>query len=114
MKIATTKPCFQGELMIRRIDKLPSGLKAVQPDGGVWIIGHSETGHHHVIDRPKAEVFEPADDSFVAFIKALDDAELKHLRDFDTHEPIKLEKGGVYEVRRQREWTPEGFRRAAD
>ena len=38
---------------------------------------------------------------------------LEHLRSFDTHEPILFEKG-AYQVRRQREYIPEGFRRVED
>lgn len=34
-------------------------------------------------------------------------------RSFDTHESILL-KGGTYEIRRQREYTPEGWRRVED
>ena len=40
-------------------------------------------------------------------------AQLEHLREFDKHEPILFEPG-VYHVRRQREYTPEGFRRVED
>ena len=33
--------------------------------------------------------------------------------DFDTHEPIMLDDG-IYRLRRQREYTPEGYRRVED
>ena len=63
----------------------------------------------------RAEVFEAADDAFVLWIKTLDDgAEIVHRRDFDTHAPAELAPNRVYQVRRQRESVPEGFRRAAD
>jgi hypothetical protein len=42
-----------------------------------------------------------------------DPVALEHLRDHDTHEPILFEKG-TYHVRRQREYTPEGFRKVED
>ncbi len=112
--IVTHRPSFQGDLMIRRIDKLPKNVPLAKPDGNVWIVAHSETGHHHVIDRPKAEVYQPADDAFIAYVRALSDVEVEHRREFDTHAPLKLEAGGVYEIRRQREYVPQGFRRAAD
>jgi hypothetical protein len=38
---------------------------------------------------------------------------LDHKRTFDTHESILFEPGN-YKVRRQREYTPEGFRRVED
>jgi hypothetical protein len=40
-------------------------------------------------------------------------AELEHLRSFNTHESLVIAPG-IYEVRRQKEYTPEGWRRAAD
>ncbi|MDE2107331.1 MAG: hypothetical protein KGL39_59595, partial [Patescibacteria group bacterium] len=80
-----------------------------------FILAHSETGHHHVIERKKAEVFEAADDAFISYIRTLGgEAEIKHQRDFHTHESLLLAPGQNYEVRRQREYVPEGFRRAAD
>ena len=40
-------------------------------------------------------------------------ATLEHERSFDTHETIEFSPG-TYRIRRQREHTPEGYRRAAD
>jgi hypothetical protein len=53
--------------------------------------------------------------SYLEVIKATDATEvlLRHLRQQDTHETLKIAPG-IYEVRRQREYTPEGWRRAAD
>jgi hypothetical protein len=114
-KFCTDKPVAQGDILIVPIAEIPASAKAAQAEKGVFIITHSETGHNHVIEKARAEVFESADDSFIAYIHALGDgAEIKHLRDFDTHETIALSPGGNYEVRRQREYIPEGFRRAQD
>lgn len=38
---------------------------------------------------------------------------IEQKRPYDTHAPIMFEPG-IYEVRRQREYTPEGFRRVED
>ena len=38
---------------------------------------------------------------------------LEHHRSIDTHEALEI-KPGIYEIRRQREYTPQGFRRVAD
>jgi hypothetical protein len=112
----------QGDMMLVRIDALPENVEPVAPVNGRYTLAHSETGHDHVVmERPTIRAFKAMDE-----LKALLDgkpalflevtgepAELKHLRDFDTHESVKIEPG-LYEVRRQREYTPEGFRRAAD
>ena len=115
MKYIANKPMAQGDLLIIPVAAIPANAKAVKPDGNHYIVGHSETGHHHVIEKSRAEVFEAADDAFCAWIKTLDKpADLEHKRDFDTHEPIRLEPNKVYQIRRQREYAPEGWRRAAD
>ena len=108
----------QGDLFIRRIDKLPAGLKPMTTEAGKYIVAHSETGHHHVIEaRPHVTVFATDDPlvSYLQVVEATDAMEtvIEHLRNFDTHESIKVGAGN-YEIRRQREYTPEGWRRVAD
>lgn len=108
----------QGDLLIRRVDRIPDGLKPMTVDAGKYIVAHSETGHHHVIEaRPNVIVFDTEDPlvSYLQVIEATDEAEavIEHLRNFDTHESVKV-GAGKYEIRRQREYSPEGWRRAAD
>jgi len=105
----------QGDLLIRRIDNLPEGLKPMESEKGNFIVAHSETGHHHVIAKqPGVEVLCGVD-PLISYLTVIDHTEvtLEHLRNFDTHEALVI-KGGTYEIRRQREYTPEGWRRVAD
>ena len=113
MRTVTKRPSFQGDLCIRRIDKLPSGLKPAKAEGGLFILAHSETGHHHVVNERAAQMLIDETNAFIAYLDVAEPTELEHLRSFDTHEPYLLEPG-KYEVRRQREYVPEGWRRAAD
>lgn len=109
------KMAAQGDVLFIKIDSIPATAKLAKPVNGHWVVTHSETGHDHVIDLPKAEIYEAADDEFIGYIKTLGDgAEIKHLRSHDTHETIGLEPNSFYEIRRQREYTPQGFRVAAD
>lgn len=115
MKTVTNRPVAQGDILITPIGKIPKTVRAISPSGEYFVIAHSETGHHHVIDRTKAEVYEAADDAFIAYIRTFSDpVEIKHLRSFDTHESYLLEPNKVFQVRRQREYVPQGFRAAAD
>lgn len=114
MKTVGYKPCFQGDLMIRRIDALPPSAKLVSPEGEHHILAHSETGHHHVIESRAADRFIDEANAFISHLRMLSDTDLRHLRDFDTHESYTLETGAIYEIRNQREHTLEGWRRAAD
>lgn len=106
----------QGDVMLIPVAAIPeAGHNPSSAIDGAHIITHSETGHHHVIDeRPGVEMFQDTMNAFRAFlIVEGEPAELKHLRSFDTHETVALE-AGVWEVRRQQEYSPEGWRRAAD
>ena len=109
--------CAQGDVHFTRLDVLPTGLKAVEPVNGRIVVTHSETGHDHVmvLDRaetPAVQMFT-GDNPLVAWLQVNRATTLDHLRPHDTHAPI-LFTPGVYEVRRQREYTPEGFRRVED
>lgn len=113
----TTKHTFndaaaQGDVHFARIAKLPGGLIQVPPSAGRLLVTHSETGHHHVMDAAHAQMFETGN-PLVCFLYVEQPTALVHLRPFDTHAPI-LFQPGAYEVRRQREYIPEGFRRVED
>lgn len=115
MKFVTNRPVAQGDLLIIPIAAIPANVKAASLHGKYFILAHSESGHHHVIERAKAEVYEAADNAFIAYIRTLgDDADITHQRDFDTHETYRLEPNKTYQVRRQREYVAEGFRAAQD
>lgn len=106
----------QGDCLLRRITAIPAGAVEQSPDGGAHVVAHSETGHNHVIeaDRENVKFYQDPADPLKAYLEVLaTDVQLKHLRTHDTHETIAIGPG-KYEIRRQREYQPEGFRRAAD
>lgn len=96
----------QGEITIRRIKNVPSGCTAMKPESGKFIVGHSETGHHHVIDATGASVSvldRPPEGMRILYAILENPTALEHLRGHDTHEPIMLEPG-AYEIRIAREF----------
>lgn len=118
------KVAAQGEITVFRVgdvspgQKLPAGCKVLMPEQGKFVIGHSETGHHHVIAAKGASVgeLERAPEGMRVLRAILNDpTSLTHLRDHDTHEPIELTPG-EYEFRIGREYDPyaEIARRQAD
>ena len=113
MKTVTERPSFQGDLCIRRIAEFPANLKTGKAEDGIYILAHSETGHRHVVKGHTAQLLIDETNAFIAYLDVAEPTELEHLRSFDTHEPYLLAPG-KYEIRRQREHTPEGWRRAAD
>jgi hypothetical protein len=107
----------QGECLFIQVDEFEDDNKDynnVEPENGQLIIAHSESGHHHVIDRPKqADLLINKTNQFIGRLVVNDDCEVKHLRSFHTHETLKLPKG-KYVLRYRREYTPEGLRRVQD
>lgn len=112
---AFNKQAAQGDLLITRVKQLPQSAKLIKAEQGKFILAHSETGHHHTVAERQGVEFFGTDDPLVFYLRVIDNVEvtLEHERSFDTHEPLLL-KGGTYEIRRQREYTPQGWRRVAD
>jgi len=113
-----TRMAAQGDFIIMRIPSIPNGVEPMKSDDAFkHVIAHSETGHNHVMDRQHVDAFVKTGtkevDLYELFLSVKEDTPIEHLRSFDTHESIMVPPGN-YIVKRQREYTPEGFRRAAD
>lgn len=103
----------QGDLIITRINSIPEDAKEALAVNNEHVVAHSETGHNHVVAAQDAQLFRPANDDMIMYLAVHNETELRHLRSFDTHEPITI-KPGNYQIRRQREYTPRGWRRVED
>lgn len=113
-----TNMAAQGDFIIRRIKEIPTNVVPVMPRADGFVVAHSETGHDHVMTMEgvtayKSDKITNDNDLYQLFFAVEAPAEINHLRSFDTHETLTVSPG-LYEVRRQREYVPEGFRRAAD
>ncbi len=113
-----SRPVFQGDIRIRAARSVPAGY-ALDTSLTAGVVAHSETGHNHVLDGADVRFYRKDGDGMTLFAEARSTAVLKHLRDFDTHEPFEFVGGSVdapvvIEFRRQREHTPEGWRRVED
>lgn len=106
----------QGDVVFRRVEKVPAGFEA-QPEAKRVVVAHSETGHHHSIDVAGVRHFV-GEDPLVCYLQLAEvsSADVVHHRPTDTHETLRLMGGigAIFEVRRQREYTPEGWRRVED
>jgi len=120
--VTFNKVSAQGDVLFIKVDSIPSGMKEVLPEHGQIVVTHSETGHNHVmvLDRPEYEEDDTpnvqmftGDDPLNSWLKVNRPTTLDHLRSYDTHKPIMFSVG-LYEVRRQREHTPEGWRQVRD
>lgn len=109
----------QGEITVFRIvGNMPGGLVAhTETDrAGRPIISHSESGHHHVLERPVEVLEMPDAPAGMRILYALLDQPTQLLQDAsDAHGSHMLDPG-LYEFRIAREFDPftELARRVAD
>ncbi len=103
----------QGDMLLTKVEVVPDDFKLSEPEAGRHIVTHSETGHNHIVKSEDVDMYASANDEFVVYLVVKNETKLEHLRSFDTHSPISLNPG-IYRVNRQREYTPEGYRRAQD
>ncbi len=104
----------QGDVMFVRLLKLPAGERKKRDNGTV---AYGEvTGHSHTLaveDKKIAEVLEIGDGLFVHVSKSggirLGGATFVH----EEHGPVTLAPG-YYEIRIQREYSPEAIRNVID
>jgi hypothetical protein len=56
-----------------------------------FIIGHSETGHHHVIEGSKFEVTETAKHDL--YVRLFEPGQIVHKKEFDKHRTLTIPPG---------------------
>jgi hypothetical protein len=97
----------QGDVLIERVEKIPTGLAKQKPDGRI-ILAHGEvTGHHHSVDADAADWWKEGNGDHYLDVRSV--TEVVH----QEHGAISLAPG-KYRVRRQREYSPEAIRNVAD
>jgi len=126
---AVGKPARQGEVYIWMKQYAPrsvltlveSGNAEEMKLGGPLIIGHSETGHHHVLEPVNTGVkleaavqvmVDKLNDSFME-LRLAQECQLLHKRGNHTHGTLIFPPGDYVRVIRS-EQTVEGWRRVAD
>jgi len=107
------KSGIQGDIALTRVESLPADTKKDKTLNGLYVLAHSETGHHHAVLEDQGTLYQ-TDDPMVAYLVVDKEAELKHLKPGnDAHRTVHFDQG-VYRINRQREFTPQGLRRVAD
>lgn len=128
--LATGRPIAQGEVLIWAKKYAPKALldnlanikwQPMTLENEQLILGHSETGHHHVLEAVRKDVHiskvaQALIDSANALFVNLTVQEacvLKHLRSDNTHGAFVLPAGEYIRCIRQ-EQSPQGWRVVAD
>ena len=103
----TRKTVRQGDVLFIPVAVLPADARERTPQNGRHVIALGEvTGHAHVLDPARAEVFDTAEAVYARIMEA---TPLTH----EEHAPVVLDPG-VWRYAPQREYTPEAIRNVAD
>lgn len=95
-----------GEILLIPIEVMPEVEQVYE--GERYILGHSETGHHHVaVGEGKAlTVFKPIGaDSQDIYLRVNSASRIEHLKTHEKHETKTLNEG-LYLVRPKTEYDP--------
>jgi hypothetical protein len=101
----------QGDVFIRKVQarEIPADFSKEKLDKGRVVLAYGEvTGHAHAI-HDSAALWRKAGDVAFGLLEVTKKTTLRH----EEHAPIQLDPG-MYEVVRQREYTPEEIRFVAD
>lgn len=103
----------QGDCFIIPVEEIPSNAVEAKAENSKLIVAHSETGHHHALSAEGATLYSVPGNPMVSYLSVAAESDLEHERSFDTHETLRLPRGN-YQILRQREGAPEGWRQVAD
>ena len=97
------KPIRHGEVLLVPVTDIPTGMK--HEKAGSYIVGHSETGHHHVLEsKTKFDVF--MDEATKAlYLDIPVSGKLVHLKAVDKHKTLSVPLG-KYKVVHKTEYDP--------
>lgn len=100
---------FQGDVAIVRVSEIPADA-VIREDK---IAAHSETSHNHQFDATAPVWLYSTPDQMIQYLDVKETSVLHHLREHDTHESWEFPPG-TYKIIRQRERSPEGWRKTLD
>lgn len=95
------KPIRHGEVLLFPVQDTPTARVSKHTK---YIVGHSETGHHHVLEsKTKFEVLSTPDKEL--FVRLYAPGKLNHQKTVNRHNDLAVETG-TYRVIRKSEYDP--------
>lgn len=105
-----------GEILIIRTDKLPENANLIE-EGQSIIVGHSESGHHHVldIDRKQGVTIKMYEVNGKTYLDIPLMATLSHQKTFEPHK-TQIFTPGIYirEIRESYSYSERAMKRVSD
>jgi hypothetical protein len=102
MKASNIKPIRHGEIMLVPVDKIPSGEVSKHSK---FIVGHSETGHHHVLESETQFEVMTAGEKQDLYFRLFEPAKLVHKKQTDKHRDLVI-PAGTYKRFHDTEYDP--------
>lgn len=96
-------PIQHGEVWLQPVDGLPKDRKTTKAKS--YIIGHSETGHHHVLESNTEFEVLSGDEKHDLYLRLFEPAQVTHQKTFDVHE-TKIVVPGDYAIYQKTEYDP--------
>lgn len=94
------KPIRHGEIMLVPVSKIPEGRMTKH---NRFIVGHSETGHHHVLESRTAIEITEADENL--YFRLFEPSKLIHKKVTDRHKDLTV-PAGTYKRFHDTEYDP--------
>lgn len=128
--LSVGQPIAQGEVLIWSAKYAPKAIRErvaelkmsdMPLENGMLILGHSETGHHHVLEpvnksvpisRAAQALIDATNDTLIE-LKLSEPCALVHMRGHDTHQGFVLPPGQYIRGIREEQF-PEGWRQTRD
>lgn len=91
------KAIRHGEILLHPVAEFPKGKTKNYKS---YIVGHSETGHHHVLESTEDfKILKTADDS--VWVEISKPADLVHKKEVDKHKTLPVAPGKYHVIYKQ-------------
>jgi hypothetical protein len=91
-----------GEILLQPVSKLPRGKKT---EVDLYIVGHSETGHHHVLESKAPFEVMDRGEKHALYLRLFEPGKLVHKKTVDKHKTLPVAPG-TYRVIYKNEYDP--------
>lgn len=103
-----------GEVVIKKVSAIPAGAKLMQ-EGKSIIVGHSESGHHHVLESEQGTTLKMYEIDGKTYLDLPSKANLIHQKSSESH-GTQVFSPGIYirEIRQSYSYAAKQMRRVLD
>lgn len=103
LKDGKVTPAQHGEVFLRPVADIPQDRPTAKAKA--FTVGHSESGHHHVLESNTEFEVMSGDDKHDLYLRLFEPAKLVHKKSFDIHE-TEIIVPGDYAVYTKTEYDP--------